>query len=96
MSHSSHQASTPTKHSAGVFDIRMIIGLLLLIYGVILTATGVFGDPAYDKTGGVNANLIAGVALLAVGGFFALWARLRPIIVDESKLPSATGRTADR
>jgi hypothetical protein len=74
----------------------MIIGLLLLIYGVILTATGVFGDPAYDKTGGVNANLIAGVALLAVGGFFALWARLRPIIVDESKLPSATGRPADR
>ena len=28
--------------------------------------------------------------------FFALWARLRPIIVDESKLPSATGRPADR
>lgn len=78
---------TPTKHTAGIFDIRAIIGLLLLVYGVILGAMGLFADPAYDKTGGVNANLIAGVCLLVVGGFFVAWARLRPIIVDESTLP---------
>lgn len=80
-------SQTPTTHSAGIFDIRVIIGLLLLIYGVILGAMGLFADPAYDKTGGVNANLIAGIALLAVGAFFTVWAKLKPIIVDESKLP---------
>lgn len=85
---------TPTKHSAGIFDIRVIIGLLLLIYGVILGAMGLFADPAYDKTGGINANLIAGIALLAVGGFFVAWARLKPIIVDESKLPPPEERAA--
>ncbi len=79
---------TPTKHSAGIFDIRVMIGLLLLIYGIILGATGLLADPAYDKTGGVNANLIAGIALLAVGAFFTLWAKLAPIVVDESQLPA--------
>lgn len=78
---------TPTTHSAGIFDIRTIIGLLMLVYGVILTAMGLFADPELDKTGGVNANLIAGIALLAVGGLFTAWARLRPIMVDESQLP---------
>ncbi|MDO5697209.1 MAG: hypothetical protein Q4G51_04450 [Dermatophilus congolensis] len=80
-------ATTDTKHTAGIFDIRTMIGLLLLIYGLILGAMGLFADPAYDKTGGVNANLIAGIALLAVGAFFTLWAKLKPIIVDESQLP---------
>ncbi len=80
--------STPAKHNAGIFDIRMIIGLLLLVYGVILTAMGLFADPELGKTGGINANLIAGLALLAVGCFFAAWARLRPIIVDETQLTS--------
>ncbi len=78
--------STPARHTAGVFDIRTIIGLLLLAYGVILTLMGLFADPGYDKTGGVNANLIAGLALLVAGGLFVLWARLRPVIVDEREL----------
>lgn len=75
-----------TQHTAGMFDIRTVIGLLMLVYGVILVAMGLFADQALDKTGGVNANLIAGIALLAVGAFFSAWARLRPVIVDESAL----------
>ena len=71
------------KKTAGAFDVRNIIGMLLTAYGVILTALGLFGDTGEDKTGGVNANLYAGIALLVVGVFFLVWMRLRPIVVPE-------------
>jgi hypothetical protein len=71
------------KHTAGAFDIRNIIGALLGIYGVILLAMGIFADPEEDKTGGVNANLWAGLALLAVGVGFVVWARVRPVVVPD-------------
>ena len=69
------------KRTAGALDIRNIIGGLLGIYGVILLLMGLFGDTAPEKTGDVNANLWAGVALLAVGLGFLAWAKLRPVVV---------------
>jgi hypothetical protein len=83
------------RHKAGALDIRNIIGGLLSTYGVILVAVGLFGDAETDKTGGVNANLWAGVALLVVGGGFLLWARLRPILVPETTGPGQSGETAE-
>lgn len=71
------------RHRAGILDIRNIIGLLLATYGVILTLMGLFGDPETDKTGGVNANLWAGLAMLAAGAAFLVWARVRPILVPD-------------
>ena len=85
---------SPARHTAGVFDIRTIIGMLLATYGVILTATGLLGDPAYDRTGGVNANLWAGLALLVAGVVFLAWAKLRPVIVDERELAADKGNEA--
>lgn len=73
----------PGHHTAGAFDIRNIIGGLIGVYGVILLLMGLFGDPETDKTGGVNANLWAGVGLLAFGVAFVLWARLRPVVVPD-------------
>ena len=67
--------------TAGVLDIRNLIGLLLTIYGAILLLLGLFADTAPEKTGGVNANLWAGLALLVAGGSFLLWAKLRPVVV---------------
>ena len=55
------------KKTAGIFDIRNIIGALLTIYGVILTLMGLFADPETEKTGGSNANLVAGIVLLVTG-----------------------------
>ncbi len=71
------------KHTAGALDIRNIIGLLLTVYGVILLLLGLFADPEEAKTGGVNANLWAGLALLAFGAAFLTWARLKPVVVAE-------------
>lgn len=74
--------ATATK-TAGAFDVRNIIGALLTIYGVILLLMGLFADTAPEKTGGVNANLWAGLALLAVGLGFMAWQRLRPLAVPD-------------
>lgn len=71
------------KHSAGAFDIRTFIGSLLGLYGLILTLMGLVGDKALDKTGGINANLWAGLGLLLTSAFFIAWARLKPILVPE-------------
>jgi hypothetical protein len=70
-------------HRAGLFDIRNIIGTLLAVDGLIIFLVGLFGDPEDDKTGGVNANLWAGLGLLLVGIVFLAWARLRPVVVPD-------------
>lgn len=71
------------RKTAGAFDVRNIIGALLTIYGVILLLMGLFADTAPEKTGGVNANLWAGLALLVVGLGFMAWQRLRPLAVPD-------------
>jgi hypothetical protein len=70
-------------HRAGIFDIRNIIGLLLVVDGLILFLAGLFADTEEDKTGGVNANLWAGIVLLVVGLVFVAWARARPVVVPD-------------
>ncbi|MCW2794250.1 MAG: hypothetical protein JWO76_3348 [Nocardioides sp.] len=75
--------TTQKQHTAGILDIRNVIGALLGIYGVILTLMGLFGDTETDKTDGINANLWAGLIMLAVGIFFVAWVRVKPVVVPE-------------
>ena len=82
-----------TKKTAGAFDIRNFIGLLLGLYGIILTLMGLLGDKELDKTGGVNANLWTGLALLVVAAVFMTWARLRPTVVPDHVEPVAEDAT---
>ncbi len=83
MSENTAEKRTAEKHTAGALDIRNIIGGLLAVYGVILVLMGLFGDKAFEKTGDVNANLWAGLAMAVVGAGFMTWARLRPIVVPD-------------
>jgi hypothetical protein len=76
-------SETTGKKTAGALDVRNIIGGLLGIYGIILTLMGLFADTEEDKTGGVNANLWAGLALLVVAAAFLVWWRVRPIVVPD-------------
>jgi hypothetical protein len=49
-------------------DIRLPIGILFSLLGLILAAYGFFGDPArYQQSLGVNINLGWGVVLLVFG-----------------------------
>ena len=93
---STHTQSHPNRgRRAGLFDIRNVIGALLVIDGLILFLLGLFGDTAEDKTGGVNANLWTGLALLVAGGIFIAWAWLRPVVVpDDFESDDDEGRPA--
>ncbi|MFI7414987.1 hypothetical protein ACIBU0_40770 [Streptomyces sp. NPDC049627] len=65
--------------AARLFDIRRIIGGLFVIYGVIVTITGLTdSDAAIDKAEGVNINLWTGLGMLLLGLFFLTWLKLRP------------------
>jgi hypothetical protein len=73
--------TSQTRTSA--FDIRLIIAVLLGIYGLVLTILGLFFVDDHDvaRSADVNINLWTGIAMLVVGGLFVLWALLRPLRV---------------
>lgn len=65
--------------AARLFDIRRIIGGLFVVYGIIITLTGLTAtDAEIDKAEGVNINLWTGLGMLALGVFFLGWLWLRP------------------
>jgi hypothetical protein len=80
---SSSSSGTTTTRKAGAFDIRVFIGSLIGIYGLVLVLVGLFGtsDAQLAKSDDLNINLWAGLGMVAVAGGFFLWARLRPVIV---------------
>jgi hypothetical protein len=83
--------SSSRPHGAGAFDIRLIIALLLGVYGLVLTIIGIWftTDDDLAKAAGVNINLWAGIGMLVVTALFVVWARLRPIIITESPEPDS-------
>jgi amino acid transporter len=75
-------AEQPQKKKAGAFDIRVVIALLIAIYGLMLTILGIIANPAeVNKADGININLWGGIAMLVFAAVFVVWARLRPIVV---------------
>jgi hypothetical protein len=53
-------------------DIKIPIGLMFSIFGLILTILGLItaGDTAmYEQSLGYNINLLSGVVMLVFGGF---------------------------
>lgn len=79
---SSSPSGPGAKQAAGAFDVRNVIAALIGLYGVVLVVVGlVDGDEALEKTGGWDANLWVGVGMIVFALAFALWSRLRPIVV---------------
>ncbi|MGW1210873.1 hypothetical protein ACWD5F_14710 [Streptomyces sp. NPDC002499] len=63
-----------------LFDLRLIIGGLFVVYGVIVTIAGINpSDSSLDKSEGININLWTGIAMLLLGIFFLGWVKLRPV-----------------
>lgn len=75
--------------TVGAFDIRLFIGSLIGLFGLLLVGMGLFAfdDAAAAKTGGINANLWAGLVMVAVAIGFALWTKLEPlrIVVSDNE-----------
>ncbi|GAB3478179.1 hypothetical protein [Amycolatopsis cihanbeyliensis] len=79
-------ANEPKARRAGAFDVRMVIALLMGVYGAVLTVMGlgVTTEEEIAKSAGVNINLWAGIGMLLFAASFVLWVRLRPLVVPES------------
>ncbi|MGW1077513.1 hypothetical protein [Streptomyces sp. NPDC002537] len=68
-----------------LFDLRLVIGGLFAVYGVIVTVAGLTASDAdLEKAQGININLWTGLGMLALGAFFLVWFRLRPQAPPES------------
>jgi hypothetical protein len=82
------QPEKAQRHTAGAYDVRTVIAGLIGLYGIVLTIMGLFADNADDraKTGGWNANLWSGIVMILVAVAFALWLKLRPVVVDPVEL----------
>jgi hypothetical protein len=66
--------------TANRFDIRRLIGGLFILYGLILTALGIFGSHAVkNKAAGININLWTGIGMLIFAGLMIFWALARPV-----------------
>jgi hypothetical protein len=86
--HTPTDPAAPAKHKAGAFDIRTVSAALLGIYGVVLLIVAAVMDPGVNPDTGeaksMGDNVWTGVILLVVAAALVLWARLNPVVVDES------------
>jgi drug/metabolite transporter (DMT)-like permease len=64
-----------------VFDIRLIIALLIGVYGLVITIMGGWftSDEEIERSAGININLWAGLGMLLAAAAFLVWAWLRPL-----------------
>jgi len=76
---------TTKRSRVAAFDIRLVIALLIGVYGVVLTVMGLAftSDDEIDRSAGVNINLWAGLGMIVVAAAFILWAVLRPLRLPE-------------
>jgi hypothetical protein len=57
-------------------DIRLPIGLMFAIFGLLLSGYGLMSDAAiYQRSLGINVNLAWGFFLLGFGGFMLMLGR---------------------
>ncbi len=59
------------------FDLRLPIGILFTLFGLILVGFGIFtkGSEIYQKSLGHNINISWGIVLLVFGAFMLLLAK---------------------
>jgi xanthine/uracil/vitamin C permease (AzgA family) len=64
---------------AKLFDLRSFIGALFVIFGILVTISGVTASKAtIAKSAGINLGLWIGVIMLIMGLLFLTWVLLKP------------------
>jgi len=77
---------TKRKKATRLFDVRLVIGGLFTVYGVIVTLIGLFDNHSeIEKAQGVRINLWMGLGMLVVGLLMLLWLRLNPLPTPEPR-----------
>ena len=68
---------TKAKKVSRLFDVRLVIGGLFTVYGVLVTILGLFDSKTeIQKAQGVRINLWMGLGMLVLGLLMLLWLRL--------------------
>jgi xanthine/uracil/vitamin C permease (AzgA family) len=82
MSTNETESTTPQSAAAKLFDLRLMIGCLFVVYGVALTIAGLFTttQAQLEKAAGININLWLGIGQLVLGLLFLLWRHLDPVM----------------
>jgi hypothetical protein len=90
----SDEEEAQAARAANRFDIRRLIGAVFLLYGLILTVTGIVGS-AHVKhfADGININLWTGLGMLVFGALMVFWALARPVMPEP---PESRGRGSGR
>lgn len=81
MSDKTNPQNGETKSAAArLFDIRVLIGALFTLYGIMLVVAGFFtSDAQRKKASDININLWLGIGMLVLGLLFLLWWRVNPL-----------------
>jgi hypothetical protein len=78
------EAQARASRLTSLFDLRMVIGGLLALYGAVVTLIGLFASTGTKtKAAGINIDLWAGLAMLATAAFFLAWIALRPLRAED-------------
>ena len=91
-------ADVPQSAAAKLFDIRLLIGGLFTLYGLMLTVAGFFtSDADRQKASGININLWLGLGMLALGLLFLLWRQVNPLRIEPKPVqqPAAEPKRRD-
>lgn len=82
-------SDTPQSAASKLFDIRLLIGGLFTLYGIMLTIAGFFtSDADKQKASNININLWLGIGMLIMGLLFLLWRQVNPLRVQDHAVQS--------
>ncbi|HET7475295.1 MAG TPA: hypothetical protein VFJ97_04640 [Dermatophilaceae bacterium] len=74
-----HEGESNTELLARLLDLRTIVGLLFLIFGILVTPVGLSASDAdIAKADGINISLWMGLFMLVVAAVFIVWMLLVP------------------
>ncbi len=60
-------------------DVRTPAGFMFVLLGAVLALYGLVGDAAqYERSLGININLVWGAAMMFFGGALLLWRAVAP------------------
>ena len=81
-------AAEPESAASNLFDLRILIDGLFVLYGIILIIAGIFANSAeLHKASGININLWMGIGMFILGAIFLLWWRAAPLRVQPAPAP---------
>jgi hypothetical protein len=80
----------PESQSAAgkLFDLRLLVGGLFVLYGAVLIVAGAFASSAeLHKAAGININLWMGIGMFVLGVLFLLWRQAQPTAAQAEPAP---------